>query len=713
MAEWVSGASPPSDIGSRHGAAAVGNYIYLFGCGTSGTLTYIYNISANSWSQGVNMIRARYDPECIAYQGKIYVCGGTSPSSGDKLTRIDSFDPSNNSWTALAGTSIYPEVSLSCHNLVGGDIYALGSRAANGTITGYIQAYNIANNAWRTLSTAMEPSGWVDFASAAIGDNIYVWAGRTVNSDESATNTSMMKCFNVPSSTWSNKADSYFSSGQNNANGVFDGIIFAAYGSSAIYYEESANKWEYLPNLPASGAQSLTIVSGKIYVATSSRLFIYDFTGDIARTNVVNAGPQSGSINNLESNTFSWELDVYPVTAYQTSAEYQWEQIGGSAGDTYTVTGTRTNYTVPAGVFPNEGQIRWRVRATASNGERSDWTDWYILTISTNYMYVTSVNPAGGFQNEQEPIALSWEVDSDPVGASQVSAVVQWRNTTSGTGAANTINIPNGNQYVTVASNTFPNGSFQWRVQVTGDNGGTSEFTPWYTISTIDQPPLAPTNLNPSGGESKRVDGTKSITFTWRHNAPYSTPQRAFEIQVTHNGGASYVALSGKVVTSTQVYNSDPYAIVPIDPVGRIGWRVRTYNSDDVESPWSETVYIRIETPPDPPTWVSVEAGTNMPLASWIAPTQVSYDLKVTQGETVVYEYGDSTRNTFHQLEKPLEDGRYVLGVRVGSERGFLSDWSYYEATIRSTSRVSSIILTGEKIANGISLSWEMEVSPP
>src|SRR5690606_479467 len=79
--------------------------------------------------------------------------------------------------------------------------------------------------------------------------------------------------------------------------------------------------------------------------------------------------------------------------------------------------------------------------------------------------------------------------------------------------------------------------------------------------------------------------------FSWRHR-PGMLSQTAFRIQVASNpddfdaDGGGIVWGSGKVISDQSLHV--PYGGKPLEPGVRYHWRVRTWNEDDVASPYSE-----------------------------------------------------------------------------------------------------------------------------
>lgn len=339
----------------------------------------------------------------------------------------------------------------------------------------------------------------------------------------------------------------------------------------------------------------------------------------------------------------------------------------------------------------------------AINRSYSGVTSWYESVLSLDLAQTTIGNPSpiSGYINEKNSSRFSWELETYPPGMPQQSAVFQWREKNAGT--INTISVGT-EKYIDVPAYTFPNGEIEWRVKATANNVE-SPFTPWHTISTIDAIPLAPTGLYPANSV---INGTRAFTLYWIHNSPLSTEQSAYEVQVAPDG-INFTGFSGKVISGESRHNVNAKSIFPINTNGKIAWRVRTYNSDDMASPWSESVYLTIVTGAMPPAWISVEVGKARPLCKWLSDEQVSYQLQVLNGETVFYDSGEMHgADKGHKLKDFLADGVYSFRLRIKNALRMWSEWVEYNAVI-NTETVFNIDLQGSATNNAINLQWTTE----
>lgn len=321
-------------------------------------------------------------------------------------------------------------------------------------------------------------------------------------------------------------------------------------------------------------------------------------------------------------------------------------------------------------------------------------------------VYISNLNPASGFIDENKPQTFSWLVTSNSGIIQQKSGTFQWRIK----GAAqNTEYLLGADQSITIPAGTFPNGYIEWRVKVVGSNDVESDWTEWLELSTIDLVHGKPTNLIPSSGTKK---GTEPRQFSWVVHSSYNTPQKAFQLQYRYTNDADWRDL-GVIQSESPSYVFAANTLKPyIDE--RVTWRVRTYNSDDEPSPWSDEVFFLVVGAPDPPRWISVDAGTARPLCKWFSSgEQFGYQLQVLLGDTIRYDSGPVSGNTMeHRIHEYLENGQYTFRVRIVNKLNIWSEWANYPATISATSTLF-VDLMGEKTKHGAFLSFFPEVRKP
>jgi large repetitive protein len=204
---WSSKAKMPTALLDATGAV-LGGKLYAVGGKINGDMPqrtlYIYDPAANAWSQGANLpsqYAAIENPGVTAYNGKLYVFGGsTSAFSGSQNTAAV-YDPTTNGWTMLAPmvTGRGGPTVQALNNL----IYVIGGMDNSGASLSSVEIYNPATNAWSAgvaLAERRDNPG-----SAVLGGKLYIFGGRTRNADGSEVNGTLasVEVFNPATNAWS------------------------------------------------------------------------------------------------------------------------------------------------------------------------------------------------------------------------------------------------------------------------------------------------------------------------------------------------------------------------------------------------------------------------------------------------------------------------------------------------------------------------------
>lgn len=355
-----------------------------------------------------------------------------------------------------------------------------------------------------------------------------------------------------------------------------------------------------------------------------------------------------------------------------------------------------------------KSNINFHTKLTFS-GHQSSNPPYMIAKFEDVIPYTANLSPQFGFVNEKEPIKFHWTMGYEDDSTIEIKptlayAEFQWRNMNSAT--IQTISIhsfPNGNNVdLTLPANTLPNGIIQWRARVETDDRISSEWSDWYELTTIDAIHEPPTPISPRG---VTLDGGKQTTFSWITHSSIGTPQHAYEVEISYDLGLSWQAVSGKVMSSNWSFTASPDSFRS----GKIGWRVRTYNSDDVPSPWSDVYYYTNKNAPKTPVWIRVEQGKARPKYSWSSVEQVAFQFVVEQNGQTIYE--EKTFGVALEGKMPiyLAQGSYVFKLRIQNGTKLWSEWASMNVSIFFTERIV-VALQGESQENINGLQWETEV---
>src|SRR6266540_2783555 len=177
-------------------ADSIGNKIYAaygFSGGDTNQLR-VYDISADSWSAGpAAPLPTRSEGAGIRSADSLYCIGGRSLTV---LSDVDRFSPASNTWTSVASMPT-ARAGLAVAN-VGDKIYAIGGRTGTTPCTGTpltaVERYDPTTNSWTAVAPLL--SARSDLAAAEVGGKIYVFGGcafgtvlRNVDVYDPTTNT--------------------------------------------------------------------------------------------------------------------------------------------------------------------------------------------------------------------------------------------------------------------------------------------------------------------------------------------------------------------------------------------------------------------------------------------------------------------------------------------------------------------------------------------
>lgn len=302
---------------------------------------------------------------------------------------------------------------------------------------------------------------------------------------------------------------------------------------------------------------------------------------------------------------------------------------------------------------------------------------------------------AGAFVNRAQKNTFTWDTedDTDPTQVcfaevKQTSAVFEWRVKNAST--SKTISVSGTTTACTVPANTFPSGTLEWRVKVTA-NSGTTTTSAWQEITTTDVTPTAKP-VSPSGIV---IDATIVNRFSWQHIISTGTPQSKADLQWSADGTTWN--------TLATVTGENQYYDVPANNFtsGTKYWRVRTYNTDNTASEWSDKAeFIAINAPSAPS--IVIQSTGPRPRITWQTSEQEAYQLTLSSGYASGTVYG-----TEKAWRSPvyLADGSYTVRVRVQNKYGMWSEWSAAALPVSHTE--GEAITLSVDAAHEAALTWQ------
>jgi hypothetical protein len=217
------------------------------------------------WTQA-NVYPLSVSGAAVASNGtSIYAFGGNSNGGGEHAEAYR-YDPSANTWTALASMPTGPDYL--CHAEYGGNgkIYVMGG-GNGGTLN---RIYDIATNSWS--AGAPVPEAVFDHGHAYWNGKIYVIGGIVFGVAWSA-----VYAYDVATNTWSEPLSPLPQAEFDMACGAINNKIYCANGSTStqpahprnelFIYDIAANSWTTGANSPqASIYPAGTVVGGKLYI---------------------------------------------------------------------------------------------------------------------------------------------------------------------------------------------------------------------------------------------------------------------------------------------------------------------------------------------------------------------------------------------------------------------------------------------------------------
>ena len=267
---WVYKAHMSTPRAAAGAATGLDGRIYVFGgvTDTSGTTTATaeaYDPATDSWSPIASLPAARSSEAVVTGpDGRIFLIGGFAPNA---TTSVLAYDPTSNTYASMADAPVamgIPTAALGSDGI----IYVFFTN--NPQITTY--AYTIATNSWNTL--AVTPSGMGDFPTATADPNglIYVVGGK----DSSEVDQKTAFSYDGHSDAWTQLANMATGRWSNGAGVGGDHRVyeFGGVGSSetdslnaAEAYDPIAKSWAPVANLQTARAYLASAVGldGKIY----------------------------------------------------------------------------------------------------------------------------------------------------------------------------------------------------------------------------------------------------------------------------------------------------------------------------------------------------------------------------------------------------------------------------------------------------------------
>lgn len=295
--------------------------------------------------------------------------------------------------------------------------------------------------------------------------------------------------------------------------------------------------------------------------------------------------------------------------------------------------------------------------------------------------YPTNMSPSTGVIDEKSDNKISWDIGfSGFVGSNlcQNGAKFEWKLKGEDDTKIRAVNLSGETKSYTIPSNTIKDGDiFLYRLTLTSNAGITGEISPWIELGTQETEPPQCRTLAPVG---TYVDGSLPVTFRWEHISSINGKSTGYDIQFKRSG--QWVTVKTDVKTEERTCTVDVSEL----SAGVNSWRARTYNSDGIVGYWSEPAAFYVVAVPDTPKISSVQSGRPRPIVKWTSKGQTGWQLQVVQGNNVIYDSGMTAgTGTQAQVADYLDDGTYIIRLRIQNEFNKISEWALYNHTIKTT----------------------------
>lgn len=294
----------------------------------------------------------------------------------------------------------------------------------------------------------------------------------------------------------------------------------------------------------------------------------------------------------------------------------------------------------------------------------------------------TSLYPSGITVSTRDVIRFSW-LHNSKENLQQKGFTLQY--STNGGNSWTTVTQTTPNQFYDMPANTLPtSGTVMWKVMTKDDNDEASPYTSAsFTLGVVPQ--KAPIPISPI---SQYMDENKPIRFEWSFlGGSQGEIQSKFELQYSINGGNTWSTRT--VTTQNTFYELAANTLA----AGNIVWRVRTYNNWNEVSPYSENRSFTVIGSPPIPQIISV-TNKSRPTINWQATGQHIYEIQILKDNKIILDTGSipSVSDRSFKLENYLEDGNYLVKLRILNEYNLYSPWAEKSFTISTIKPPKPII---------------------
>jgi N-acetylneuraminic acid mutarotase len=346
--------------------------IYIIGGATDYTVlstVAVYNPVTDTWdTTKTEMSGSRWGLSANVVNGKIYAMGGVQGASGPALSKVEVYDPGQDTWELKAEMPT-PRVGFaSC--VVDDKIYVLGGTSSEPFQTPLktVEVYDPEADSWNTLETSL-PTAIAYHSACVVDGKIYLvggtsqnpWAGSSEIHEYDTVSDKWTRKKRMPTGRWA-----LTSCIENGKIYVIGGTQSPGSGGSSKIeeYNPATDTWKTKAKIPTPRlALSASVVDGKIYTFGGA-IVSYPWIPSVAT--VEEYDPSLDQLTNVENSSFGQYPNQFllfqnypnPFNPVTTIA-YDLNHSGKINLIVYDLCGRRMTTLVSQHQNPGHYEVRW------------------------------------------------------------------------------------------------------------------------------------------------------------------------------------------------------------------------------------------------------------------------------------------------------------------------------------------------------------------
>ena len=367
-------------------------------------------------------------------------------------------------------------------------------------------------------------------------------------------------------------------------------------------------------------------VIASVLIATFAMTFLWPVTPAwAAPTPSIPAlvSPASNTLLTTLTPTLQWSVSTPAVDLAFYDLEIATDRYFAMVIDSQTFAAGTNTYPVPGGTLVQATTYYWHVRSTNAIAETRGWSAYRYFR--TKIDPPTLISPADHATLNYNRPDFDW---TDVLGASNYSLQVARDNGFT----ALVLSITATDSEYTPTADLTANVPLFWRVRTNNTTYGPSDWTPYFKIDLMANPPSIPVLLQPA--KDKLTDDHTPLLVWNKSTLPSGEIFSQYEVEIYILDAANniVVVLTDTVIGDIDLCEYDIQLADELDPATTYYWRVRSYNTDGDYSAYPSAFTLR----------TSLEAATlispldttiladNRPTFDWTdVPSASSYTLSV------------------------------------------------------------------------------------